>query len=524
MNPITNRSFFSIKKFATSNAFCCMCISFMIVMMMSCSDSSGEESTPPSITVKVVSDITYKSAIANVSVLKGSEDIKQVGLRYVEESLTDTVNLPNSSSSSGYIFHLEGLKFKTKYQLYAYVQTAKGTVYKSAMTSFSTLDGDRPIVSAVKLLERSADAVKITTEIESNSDFPVLEKGYYLSSNSDMSNAEKIAVDEMSKEINNLYPRSAYYVQAFAKNEVGESKSETLLFETKSLNGLWTYAFSTEGRAFAVAASDGESLYFGLGCRGDHLYYDWNRYDPKTNSVIPLKVFPGYVDNGLNENHAFIIENDIYVTSPDKGFWKYDIKSDKWINRKETTVDRGHSTGLSINGKGYYGLGERQGSRYRDILEYDPKKDQWTKIAEAPFQFTRNGFFAVGDDIYFVEGENGYYYGSNTRNFYKFNITKREWTKLADFPGKANMDTFGFSIGSRGYVVAGWYEENGRMYFTNEVWEYTPLYDEWERKADYPNAIIGLAGCSVGEKAYVGCGCRFSGYSYTDFYLFDPDK
>jgi N-acetylneuraminic acid mutarotase len=219
-----------------------------------------------------------------------------------------------------------------------------------------------------------------------------------------------------------------------------------------------------------------------------------------------------------------MIGGDFYVTCSDKGFWKYDTKNNEWTSRKETTYDRGHTTGLAVNGKGYYGLGEMSGNRYRDILEYDPAKDQWTKIAEAPFQYTRNGFFAVGDNIYFLVGAFDSYSVSDTRGFYKFNITTRTWTRLKDFPGKANMDTFGFSIGSRGYVVAGWYNENGGSTFTNEVWEYTPLYDEWERKADYPNAIIGLAGCSVGEKAYVGCGSRFSGYSYTDFYLFDPDK
>ena len=489
-----------------------------VSVLSSCSENNDVKITPPSVILQDVGNITYNSAIANVKVVKGTDDIKYVGIKYVIESQTDTINISNYSADGVCVFDLNGLKYNSKYVVYAYATTINGETYRSSNSTFSTLNGELPKVSEVSLLERYTDKVKVSSNVEVNPDFPIIEYGYYVSQNSDMSDAEQLTVDNLSVVINNLQPRKAYYIKAFAKNEIGESMSPKLYLETKSSGGAWSYAFSTQGRFRAVAASDGVNLYFGMGTRGSTALHDWNRYNISSNDITSLNTFPGSVEAGSGENGAFCIDNTVYVTCRDNTFWAYDIDNDKWSQRSSTTGERNHHIAISVNGKGYYGLGEFYNT---DFWEYDPKDNNWTLVTNSPFQwFSRHAVFSIGDDIYFE------YRFLDDADFYKYNTKNKQWTKLSKFPGKATMDTFGFTIGTRGYVVVGMYEVNGSSAYTSELWEYTPIYDEWEKKADYPRSVVGVAGCSVGEKAYVGCGCTYSspGYPSSDFYMFDPDK
>ena len=500
-----------------------MHVVFISIIFLGCSSGEDEKEkiVPPSIVMNEITEVTYKSAVANLSVTIGSKDLATIGLRYVLEGNTDTLEISNIKIDAKVSFKMEGLNRNSKYYVYAYVKTIDNLIYKSPVKVFTTIDGEKPNVSQIELLGRTTESVLVSCTAESNEDFPITEKGYYLSFDPEMSNVEKVTVDNLDTEIGSLVPRKVYYLQAYAINEIGESTSSTLLFETKSLNGQWTYAFSADGRCSPVAASDGKSIYYGLGTKAGKIYQDWYKYDPNDNSITALNDFPGVVAYGVNDNNAFYIDGYIYVTCSDKSFWAYNINENKWTPKTSTLFERGHSMGLSINGKGYYGTGEMGGNRFTDISEYNPQTDNWTKIADTPFNFTRNAYFSIGDDIYFVAR----YYDYNS-DFYKYNIKTKEWTKLKDFPGIGIQDTFGFSIGSRGYVVLGIYDENGDSQYTTELWEYTPLYDEWERKMDYPNKVIGVAGCVIDEKAYVGCGFTYStpGYPLSSFYVFNPDK
>lgn len=490
-----------------------------IICGCSSGDDEKEKVISPSIVMKEMTDVTYRSAIANFSVTAGTKDLASIGIRYVLEGNTDTLEIFNTKIESKVSLKMEGLKRKSKYYVYAFVKTIDNITYRSSLKAFETCDGEKPYLSPIELLERTTESVKLSCSAESTEDFPITEKGYYISLDPEMSNKDKITLDNLSTEIGSLTPRKAYYIQAYAINEIGESTSKILLFETKSLDGQWTYAFTANGRCSPVAASDGKSLFFGLGVNMK-AYQDWYKYDPDAKTTTALKDFPGLVEYGVHDNNAFYIDGNIYITCPDKTFWAYDVNNDIWTKKRSTSVERGHTMGLSINGKGYYGTGEYWRGTYTDIQEYDPRNDTWTKITDTPFYFTRNAYFSVGDDIYFVARNFDY-----NRDFYKYNLKTKQWTKLKDFPGIGNIDTFGFSIGSRGYVVLGIYNTNGNAEYTSELWEYTPLYDEWEQKADYPCKVIGVAGAVIGEKAYLGCGFTYeSGYPRSDFYIFNPNK
>ncbi|TSD67198.1 galactose oxidase [Inquilinus sp. KBS0705] len=81
------------------------------------------------------------------------------------------------------------------------------------------------------------------------------------------------------------------------------------------------------------------------------------------------------------------------------------------------------------------------------------------------------------------------------------------WTQLGDFPGMGRVRSFGFSIGSKGYILGGNVGDGFTTILVNDFWEYDPTTDKWTRKADYPGqAGEYIRGFTINGKAYVGTG------------------
>ncbi|QHS56690.1 hypothetical protein GWR56_14485 [Mucilaginibacter sp. 14171R-50] len=81
------------------------------------------------------------------------------------------------------------------------------------------------------------------------------------------------------------------------------------------------------------------------------------------------------------------------------------------------------------------------------------------------------------------------------------------WEQLNDFEGVGRVRSFGFTIGSKGYVIGGNAASGFNSELINDFWEYNPANDKWKRRADYPGqAGEYLKGFSINGKGYVGTG------------------
>lgn len=140
----------------------------------------------------------------------------------------------------------------------------------------------------------------------------------------------------------------------------------------------------------------------------------------------------------------------------------------------------------------------------------------WTQKASLPGVARADAMsFSVGMKGYVIAGEDV----SLLQDFWIYDATNNSWLQKPDFPGSAREQGVSFSIGSKGYVGMGGQTKN-------DLWEYDVILDSWTQKANLPadgrNAAVGF---SIGNYGYVGAGLGGIPATYhNDFWQYDPSS
>ncbi len=192
---------------------------------------------------------------------------------------------------------------------------------------------------------------------------------------------------------------------------------------------------------------------------------DMWRYDPVLNAWTQVSSFPGNGGQGVYFSAAFVVEGFGYVVGGKHGpnnytsfMFRYDPTIDQWTQMSSFPGGlRYQLSALSIEDKGYVGLGTDQDLYRNDWWEYKPDTDTW----EA----------------------------------------------RADLPASARSNATTFTIGSRGFVCMG---NNGGV--LDDLWEYNPFSNTWSVRAPYGGSPRKSAVAFVlNGSAYVGTGKGISG-------------
>lgn len=216
--------------------------------------------------------------------------------------------------------------------------------------------------------------------------------------------------------------------------------------------------------------------------------------------------FPGEARFGAS---SFVIGNDAYVGLGEnngtffKDFWKYEAVSDSWTQIADFPgMPRAGAVAFSINGKGYAGVGEtlNNGSRefFIDFYEYDPTNDSWTPKRDFSSQARSRASVFVVDNVAYVG--NGLSTSGELENFAKFD--GNSWDSAPTLTDEFKAGASGFSANGKGYVVAG---AQGSFAYSS-VYEFDPGLNSWDEKifADGINLPFNRAGVFViGDKAYI---------------------
>jgi hypothetical protein len=259
----------------------------------------------------------------------------------------------------------------------------------------------------------------------------------------------------------------------------------------------------------------------------------------------------------------------------DNAFYEYDPTANAWTAKASLPIAVSCASGISLNGKGYVGLG----SAYNSITggntsspswyEYNPLTNSWTVKQNFPGSAANSSISKIGNEIYVFGGKTNETYGFLTDNLYKYLPTNNLWQNVNLEVGQNRTGASGFYANGKiytgggkdgehltdfweydiasnqwspkanlksGYELRASAEVNGKGYFVGGVntyltsnnfidslVEYNPTTNQWTNKTSIPGGKrYGAIALSYNGKLYAGMGSiQYSGYS-SDFYRYDP--
>lgn len=196
--------------------------------------------------------------------------------------------------------------------------------------------------------------------------------------------------------------------------------------------------------------------------------------------------------------------------------------TDKWFRLNDLPFfcnDTYMWKGLSLNNEGHVLL-------TREHWKYDPQTNKWSELKEFPDQYRFDpGIFSANNKIYLVSGKHKNevetYYAND---FWEYDNSTDSWTKKEDFPGHARSLSASFSIGSNGYIVAGYFPYSttyGDNY--NDDWKFDTTTEKWSNISNYPLSrhlwgVNNFSTTQMGDEVYIGLGHQIENniYKYSE--------
>lgn len=308
-----------------------------------------------------------------------------------------------------------------------------------------------------------------------------------------------------------------------------------LLIPTQATHAQWVskkdipVVGAAGGRWSPMSFTINNKIYVGGGYSNNMWYKDLQEFDPATNKWTAKSELPGGYAN-RSAGIAFVINGKAYLglgaenhlsftTTPVKlkDLWEYNPSTDKWTKKKDLP-DSGRSDAsvIVLNNKAYIVGGQTYylGTATCDVWEYDPAGDKWTEKSQY------NGYgelygaaaFSINNKGYITGGQNLYNHGT-----YEYDAVNDKWTKKADFPDSARLGAVAFTYNGKGYVALG----NRKSGYQKSIFYYNPQNDTWTYlTSSFPTDArsYGIAQV-VNDKVYMGAGWKLDGSQ--QFYYLD---
>jgi N-acetylneuraminic acid mutarotase len=200
---------------------------------------------------------------------------------------------------------------------------------------------------------------------------------------------------------------------------------------------------------------------------------------------------------------------------------RYDIRRDRWKQVRSMLFGLNHAAAAAHGGKLYVSGGYRAAQALqrpsRALLEYDPKRDRWRRLAPAPTPRAAHALAVIGHRLYAAGGAND---GGSLNTLEVYDFERRRWSRGPSFPGPPRNHTTGVSSGGRFYVLAG---RDASNYAAAE--RYNPRTRRWARLPPLRTARGGIAGARLGDGRIVVFGGEDltpGGTTIRPVELFDP--
>jgi N-acetylneuraminic acid mutarotase len=315
-----------------------------------------------------------------------------------------------------------------------------------------------------------------------------------------------------------------------ASSTTANSNTITMTISPNRPGDTWTKKadLTGGGRSGASAFSIGGKAYVGMGSAAGYVNDMWE-YDPGSNTWTQKASAPESFGNAA----TWVIGDKAYFSAafygvPTQVTYAFDPVANTWTRKADFPgTGRFLHSYFTINGKGYVCGGNgltngNQNSEYlRDVWEYDPQNDTWTRKADMPtvriqsfgFSINGKGYIGGGGDS---SGPSGLH---PLTDLIEYDPAANTWTKKADIPGANNYQAWvaygtATSVDGKGYVSA----NNDAHRFL----EYDPLSDSWSEKPSTPIGGSGSSMFAIGSKVYLCCGFD-GGSTSAQLWSYTPD-
>jgi N-acetylneuraminic acid mutarotase len=208
---------------------------------------------------------------------------------------------------------------------------------------------------------------------------------------------------------------------------------------------------------------------------------------------------------------------------PTEAAWEYDPRADDWRRLAPMPSRRGAAAAAAVNGRLYVvgGAGLAPGSdepglrpdRAHRVLgtveEYDPESNSWRARGPMPTPRNHHAVAAVGRRIYAIGGRIGAAFitvASNTDVVEEYDPSADAWG-----PIRARMPTPRSAIAwgvheGRIYIAGGEFQDARMMATYRGVEAYEPATNRWSVMPPMPVPRHGLAGAVVGDRLHLVSG------------------
>jgi N-acetylneuraminic acid mutarotase len=197
----------------------------------------------------------------------------------------------------------------------------------------------------------------------------------------------------------------------------------------------------------------------------------------------------------------------------------------RWTAAASAPVGRHEAIGVAANGRLYaFGGFTAHLDQRSDAYAYDPKTDEWQRLADLPEPMTHGSAAVDGDRIYvagFFEGED--HFGDGSRNVWVYDISENKWSAGPGLPRPQSAAVL-VKSGRNLHFFGGL--EPDRVANSRHHWVWSlDKGSKWTKAAPMPNPKDHLAAIELDGKIYAIGGEHLGNditMNQSDVHVYDP--
>ncbi len=143
------------------------------------------------------------------------------------------------------------------------------------------------------------------------------------------------------------------------------------------------------------------------------------------------------------------------------------------------------------------------------VLQWDGEKILFHEYPPLPRPCAHGAATLIGDTIYLAGGQTDASLHSAVSTFWSLDLSQRDnakefaWKELPPCPGPPRA--FNLCVAQHDgyrdcvYVISGRRQNGKQVEFLNDVWQYTPISQQWRARADIPRCVMAGTGIGFGQ-------------------------